>query len=332
MMTIVIVPLVALTFDLKNRCNMSNITYTTWKGSLSFTSILDHKNSLNIIPNKLGADNTDENADILFLAVEHCTDLSLLAFLDVKHKKNEIARIVLDEAHLCITWGSFRTEFNNLAQFRRYASVPWTLLSATVPVYLEQELSKMFGNINVIRKSCNRPNLSYTCHFEKDINLAVLNLLKSKCIMQKHATIIYVRYIDQVDELVKKINEFSDTIQAVGYHAKMNQMQKENSQMAFMNDKAPIVVATSSFGMGIDKSNVRFVIQAGASYSGPEAIQMGGRAGRDGQKAYYITFTNQRDLDKLGSYRPSNDNSLQFSIAQDQLKRYLNVLKVCIYI
>ena len=150
--------------------------------------------------------------------------------------------------------------------------------------------------------------------------------------MQKHATIIYVRYIDQVDELVRKINEFSDTIQAVGYHAKMNQKQKENSQMAFMNDKVPIIVATSSFGMGIDKSNVRFVIQAGASYSGPEAIQMGGRAGRDGQKAYYITYTNQRDLDKLGNYRPSNDNSLQFSIAQDQLKRYLNVLKVCIYI
>ena len=94
-------------------------------------------------------DDTDCNADILFLSIEQVMSPSLYVFLDRKYKNNELASIFVDEAHLIVTWSSFRVHFNHIAAFRPYHAVPWRLLSATVPYYLEQKLSRMFGNPHV---------------------------------------------------------------------------------------------------------------------------------------------------------------------------------------
>lgn len=278
-----------------------------------------------IVFNIKGPADTDSNADILFLAIEQCTDLNLLAFIDTKYKENEINAIYIDEAHLIITWSEFRPKFNELPSFRRYFAVPWVLLSATVPEYLEQELSKMFGNLNVIRMPSNRPNLAYECKFTDDIDQYVVEYVKKYSISNR-STIVYVRYIDKVDEILSKL--YQADVQAVGYHSKMEDEEREKNQKAFMDDDVFVIVATSGFGMGIDKGTVRVVIHAGASYSGCEYLQMAGRAGRNGQKSLCTTVTNDNDLLQLTKFIPENDNDLQFSVAQSQMKKYLAVLKV----
>jgi superfamily II DNA helicase RecQ len=65
--------------------------------------------------------------------MEQCTNLDLLAFLDKKHEKKQLSRVVIDEAHLMIVWGDFRPAFLYLPSFRRYHAVQWVVLSATVP-------------------------------------------------------------------------------------------------------------------------------------------------------------------------------------------------------
>ncbi|KAG2210760.1 hypothetical protein INT46_008582, partial [Mucor plumbeus] len=194
------------------------------------------------VSNTKGPADTDSNADILFLAIEQCADLNLLAFIDSKYNANEINAIYIDEAHLIISWSKFRPKFNNLPSFRRYFAVPWILLSATVPEYLEQELSKMFGNLNVIRKSSNRPNLAYQCKFEDDIDEYVVEYVKKNSNSNRPA-IVYVRYIDKVDEILLRLHQAN--VQAVGYHSKMKAEERKRSQQAFMDGNVFVIVATS---------------------------------------------------------------------------------------
>lgn len=276
------------------------------------------------------ADNSDKNADVLFLAIEQCSNLSLLAFIDEKYRNNEITAIFIEEAHLIISWSDFRPHFNDLPSFRRYNAVPWVLLSATVPYYLEQELSKMFGNLMVVRKNSNRPNLVFKCDIidnSMQITDHVTDYIKTNCLPQRMPTIVYVREIKFVDILVSKLNELS--ISTVGYHGKMNSQQKEENQEKFMAQTAFVMVATSSFGMGVNKNNVGTVINAGIAYSGLEYLQMAGRAGRNNLEATCITISNEDDIEKLQSYDKSGkDNDLQFEIARDQLNKYIAVVKV----
>lgn len=338
MMAIVIVPLVALTFDLKRRCQDSGITYTTWKGILFFFYLFTETQRLTLACIMLDyADNSDRNADILFLAIEQCTDLSLLAFIDEKYQSNEITAIFVEEAHLIISWSDFRPHFNDLPSFRRYNSIPWILLSATVPYYLEQELSKMFGNMSVVRKNSNRPNLVFYCKLI-DNNIEITNYvwvwIQKHCLRQRKPTIVYVREIKDIDNLVFHLNKLStQSLVAVGYHGKMDTFEKEENQKKFMEETAFVIVATSSFGMGVNKNNVRVVVNAGIAYSGLEYLQMAGRGGRDNEKAYCITITNEKDIEKLQSYdKATKDNDLQFEVAKDQLKKYIAVVKVFVSI
>lgn len=279
------------------------------------------------------ADNSDRNADILFLAIEQCSNLSLLAFIDEKYQKNEITAIFVEEAHLIISWSDFRPHFNDLPSFRRYNSIPWILLSATVPYYLEQELSKMFGNLSVVRKNSNRPNLAFYCRLIDD-NFEITNYvsvwIQSNCLNKRWPTIVYVREIKNVDILVSYLNKLSkQSLVAVGYHGKMESNEKEENQKKFMDETAFVMVATSSFGMGVNKNNVRVVVNAGVAYSGLEYLQMAGRGGRDHEKAVCITITNEKDIEKLKSYdNATKDNDLQFQIARDQLEKYIAVVKV----
>ena len=261
---------------------------------------------------------------------------NLYVFLDKKYENNELSSIFVDEAHLIITWSSFRVHFNHLVAFRRYHAVPWRLLSATVPHYLEQELSKMFGNLHVVRKSCNRPNLAFKVEMlanDESIDAAVIKYVKEDCLPNRTSTIVYVRTVNQVSELVDALNQQSSSAPptlAVGYHGQMEKCDRQVSQHAFMNDESLVMVATSSFGMGVDKSNVRCVINCDASYSGLESIQMLGRGGRDGKKSLALTITSEEDMERVSGYDGKyQDNELQHSIAFDQIKRYIAVLKVC---
>ena len=281
-------------------------------------------------------DDTNGNADILFLAIEQVMSPALYVFLDKKYKANELSSIFVDEAHLIITWSSFRVHFNYLPAFRRFPSVPWRLMSATVPHYLEQELSKMFGHLHVVRKSSNRPNLAFKVVMlqdDDDIDAAVVEYVREHCLPSLSSTIVYVRTVRQVAELVDAMSQLDRHAQpnlvAVGYHGQMEKEKREASQRAFMDGESLVMIATSSFGMGVDANSVRCVINCGASYSGLESIQMLGRGGRDGQRSQALTFTHEADIERIQTYDSNyQDNDLQHAIAADQLKRYVAVLKV----
>ena len=179
-----------------------------------------------------------------------------------------------------------------------------------------------------------RPNLAFKVEMldeDQVIDLVVVDYIKNFCLQNRTVTIVYVRTVNQVAELVNALNQLdlAPLNFAVGYHGQMEKSAREVSQRAFMNNDSFVMVATSSFGMGVDKSDVRCVINCGASYSGLESIQMMGRGGRDGLKSLGLTFTSEADMERILCYDSNyQDNDLQHAIATDQIKRYIAVLKV----
>lgn len=208
----------------------------------------------------------------------------------------EISLLAVDEAHCISQWGQdFRPSYLKIVEFlqllpRRPVVAAFT---ATATEQVRQDAERILSLQNPVRvvTGFDRPNLYYEVMRPKNKLDALLELLKDR---QGRSGIVYCATRKDTESVCEELQNRG--FQASRYHAGLTDEERRSNQDDFVYDRCRIMVATNAFGMGIDKSNVSFVIH----YSMPKSLeayyQEAGRAGRDGEKAECLLLFSQRDI------------------------------------
>jgi ATP-dependent DNA helicase RecQ len=203
--------------------------------------------------------------------------------------------IAIDEAHCISQWGhDFRPEYRQLGGLKElFPAASIHAYTATATQRVRQDIAAELGlrQPEVLVGSFDRPNLIYRALPRSNLRRQLQEIL------QRHpgeAGIIYCISRKEVEALAAWLRELGH--RALPYHAGLTDLERSRHQDAFRDERIDIVVATVAFGMGIDRSNVRFVIHAGAPRSLEHYQQESGRAGRDGLEAECVLIYSPADF------------------------------------
>jgi ATP-dependent DNA helicase RecQ len=229
----------------------------------------------------------------LFLAPEQFNNPETLDQL----KQAEPSLFVVDEAHSISEWGhDFRPDYLKLGPVIEELGHPTVLaLTATASLPIREEILERLNmrDPRVIVQGFDRPNIWLgieTFYQESEKKKALVE----RVVVAEKPGIVYVATRGHAEEVAQALQQHD--VKAAFYHAGMKAKEREQVQEAFMNEEVTVIVATTAFGMGVDKAKVRFVFHYDISDSIDSYYQEIGRAGRDGQPAKAILFYNSEDL------------------------------------
>ncbi|MEA1933460.1 MAG: DNA helicase RecQ [Thermodesulfobacteriota bacterium] len=227
---------------------------------------------------------------LVYIAPEKLMQTRTIEFL----RTLNIAFIAIDEAHCISEWGhDFRPEYRKLGMLKKeFSEIAIHAYTATATEQVRLDIADQLGlkKPEILVGSFDRPNLIYKVGPKSDI----LNQVRR--VMDRHpgdSGIIYCISRKDVERISGALNELGYS--ALPYHAGMSDLDRKNNQEAFIEEKVETIVATVAFGMGIDKSNVRYVIHTGMPKSLENYQQESGRAGRDGLEAECCLFYSNGD-------------------------------------
>ena len=242
----------------------------------------------------------DPNSDLRLLYVtpeKIVKGKSFLSEIEKMHKQcGRLARIALDEAHCCSSWGhDFRPDYRELGILKRcFPNVPIIACTATATQRVIDDVIKVLGiNRAVVFKSpFNRPNLFYEVRMKSDQVLQdIAELIRTEFALQ--SGIVYCYSKKECETVADFLKGFR--ISAACYHASLTTTERERVQEQWSSGKINVCVASVAFGMGINKPDVRFVIHHSISNSLEGYYQESGRAGRDGKLSRCIVYYRPQD-------------------------------------
>ena len=248
-----------------------------------------------------------------------------LSYLDNAFNSLQISLIAIDEAHCISAWGhDFRPAYTNLGYLKkRFPTTPVLALTATADKATRTDIAQQLqlNDPTIYVSSFDRKNLSLEVRPALDRVKQIIDFIENK---PNESGIVYCLSRKTTEELAQKLQQKG--INAKAYHAGLEARLRSQTQEDFINDDCPIVCATIAFGMGIDKSNVRWVIH----YNLPKNIegyyQEIGRAGRDGLPSETLLFESYADVIQLQKFAGEGLNAEVQLAKLERMKQYADAL------
>ncbi len=257
--------------------------------------------------------------DLLYLSPER---LALPGFLE-RLRRAPLSFVAVDEAHCVSEWGhDFRPDYLALSCLKQeLPGVPITAFTATATQRVQEDIIRRLALSKPLmtRASFDRPNLFYQVQLRDQVNSQIEAVIRAH---PDEAGIVYRLSRADVEKTATWLQKSG--IKALPYHAGLDKQTRSRNQEAFNRDEVQVVVATVAFGMGIDKSNVRFVIHGDLPKSMEGYYQETGRAGRDGEPALCLLLYSRGDYFRLRPFVDQLPDERERQLGLAQLSRMMD--------
>lgn len=317
-MTVVISPLIALMRDQVNALRLNGIAAAFLNSTQT-----EAERAATLAAVRRG------EIKLLYLAPERLF-FNDSEFVDALKEFN-VSLFAIDEAHCISQWGhDFRPEYLRLAALKReFPGVPVIALTATADKLTRADILEKLAlrSPQVFISSFDRKNIHYFIEPKENHRKKLLEYLSTR---KNESGIVYALSRQSVDEIAGELHKRK--FSALPYHAGLDKETRDKNQDQFIEDKVKIIVATIAFGMGIDKSNVRFVIHMDMPKNIESYYQETGRAGRDGLKSEAVLYYGPGDVVKLKSFAQIDGNARQTEILTrklNQMARFCESRSTC---
>ncbi len=265
---------------------------------------------------------------LLYVAPERLLQNGI-QFVDFLGSAN-VSLFAIDEAHCVSSWGhDFRPEYRQLSILKRaFPNIPVVALTATADELVRRDIVERLSipQAKVLVSSFNRPNIKYLVQPKKNSYARLLRFLSER---RNESGIVYCLSRASAESIADDLR--AEGYAALPYHAGLDKRTRDENQTKFLNDEVRIMVATIAFGMGIDKSNVRFVVHMDLPKNIESYYQETGRAGRDGLQSDALLFYSVADVIKLKGFVEVEGNHEQTEIMLRKLDQMgeFGELKTC---
>lgn len=318
--TLVISPLISLMKDQVGTLNEAGIRAAYLNSSLSYAQ---YRKALSLA--------RGYTYKIIYVAPKRLMSDEFLSFA----KEMKISMVCVDEAHCVSQWGQdFRPHYLHIREFLK--EMPQrpivSAFTATATTQVKEDILQLLDMKDpyTITTGFDRKNLYFAVEKPKDKYQALLHYVKQHT---EDAGIVYCLSRKTVEEVCDRL--CADGFAATRYHAGLSDAERMNNQDDFIYDRKTIMVATNAFGMGIDKSNVRFVVHFNMPKNMESYYQEAGRAGRDGEQADCILLYSGKDvrlnqfLIEQGSGHEDMEEAVRMELQQKEKERLKSMTFYC---
>jgi ATP-dependent DNA helicase RecQ len=304
--TIVVSPLIALMKDQVEGLFVNGVKAAFLNSSLSQEQQADVLEQLK-----------EEKLKLLYVSPEKMNSESFYyTLLQLK-----VSLFAIDEAHCISSWGhDFRPDYKRLGYLKKqFSQVPIMALTATADPLTQKDilLQLHLPEADVFKDSFSRSNIFIEARPAYKRKEAILNFIEQR---EEEPGIIYCLSKKNTEDLSRYLKE--NGVQAGYYHAGMDTIVRNRVQRDFINDRIRVVCATIAFGMGIDKSNVRWVIHHNLPKNIEGYYQEIGRSGRDGLPAHALLFYGGQDYKILSGFNEESDRKVILNARLDRMLHF----------